>query len=145
MGGGGLIPVSGLCIFLVIQKNGLLRKKRLISKIFDVATWKTNNLEYTKCGGETIPRPFSKKSKLSIDQQFKALCSLILLCVEGYQTILKSRCRALAFISYKAFFKKTRCGTTIPASYSVLCLKKNIYLATFYYLTKLYCLAAFTS
>ena len=100
---------------------------------------------YTKCGGETIPRPFSKKSKLSIDQQFKALCSLILLCVEGYQTILKSRCRALAFISYKAFFKKTRCGTTIPASYSVLCLKKNIYLATFYYLTKLYCLAAFTS
>ena len=28
---------------------------------------------YTKCGGETIPRPFSKKSKLStsLDQQFK--------------------------------------------------------------------------
>ena len=30
---------------------------------------------YTKCGGETIPRPFSKKSKLSIslDQYFKVL------------------------------------------------------------------------
>ena len=30
---------------------------------------------YTKCGGETIPRPFSKKSKLSIslDQYSKVL------------------------------------------------------------------------
>ena len=24
------------------------------------------NKSYTKCGGETIPRPFTKKSKLSI-------------------------------------------------------------------------------
>ena len=33
---------------------------------------------YTKCGGETIPRPFSKKSKLnmSLDQLFKVLYSL---------------------------------------------------------------------
>ena len=30
---------------------------------------------YTKCGGETIPRPFSKKSKLSIflDRQLEIL------------------------------------------------------------------------
>ena len=36
---------------------------------------------YTKYGGETIPRPFSKKSRLSIslDQQFKVLHSLFLL------------------------------------------------------------------
>ena len=35
-------------------------------------------------GGETIPRPFSKKSKLSIslDQQSKVLCSLFLLYVK---------------------------------------------------------------
>ena len=35
---------------------------------------------HTKCGRETIPRPFSKKSKLSIsmDQQFKVLYSLFL-------------------------------------------------------------------
>ena len=35
---------------------------------------------YTKCGGETIPRPFSKKSNLSmsLDQWFKALYSLFL-------------------------------------------------------------------
>ena len=32
---------------------------------------------YTKCGGETTPRPFSKKTKLSIsrDQQSKVLYS----------------------------------------------------------------------
>ena len=33
---------------------------------------------YTKCGGQALARPFSKKSKLSIplDQQFKLLYSL---------------------------------------------------------------------
>ena len=36
---------------------------------------------YTKCGRETIPRPFSKKSKLgiSLDQYFKVLYILFLL------------------------------------------------------------------
>ena len=36
---------------------------------------------YTKCAGETIPRPLSKKSKLSIslDHQCKVLNSLLLL------------------------------------------------------------------
>ena len=36
---------------------------------------------YTKCGGETIPRPFFKKSKLSIslDQYSKVLYILFLL------------------------------------------------------------------
>ena len=39
---------------------------------------------YTKCGGETILRSFSKKSKLSIslDQQSKILYSLSLLYVK---------------------------------------------------------------
>ena len=34
---------------------------------------------YTKCAGETIPRPFSKKSTLSIslDQYFKVLYILV--------------------------------------------------------------------
>ena len=34
---------------------------------------------YTKCGGETIPRPFSKKSKLSLSLDFKILYSLFTL------------------------------------------------------------------
>ena len=39
---------------------------------------------YTECGGETSPRPFSEKSKLSIslDQQAKVLYSLFLLHVK---------------------------------------------------------------
>ena len=39
---------------------------------------------YTKCGGETSPRRFSKKSKLilSQDQQFKVLYSLFLFYVK---------------------------------------------------------------
>ena len=65
---------------------------------------------YTKCSGETIPRPFSKKSKLSIslDQQSKVLYSLFLLCAKSkvYQNILKLSCRPLTFISYKTFLKK---------------------------------------
>ena len=54
---------------------------------------------YSKYGGETIPRLFSKKRKLSIslDQQSKLLYSLFLLCVqaEGYRNILKLSCRPL--------------------------------------------------
>ena len=36
---------------------------------------------FTNCGGETIPRPLSKKSKLniSLDQWSKVLCGLVLL------------------------------------------------------------------
>ena len=39
---------------------------------------------YTKCDGETIPRPFSKKSKFSIslDQYCKVLHILFLLCAK---------------------------------------------------------------
>ena len=46
---------------------------------------------YKKCGGETSPTPFSKKSKLSIsmDQKSKVLYFLLLFYVQvdGYQNI----------------------------------------------------------
>ena len=65
---------------------------------------------YSKCGGETSLRPFSKKSNLikSLDQQSKVLYSLFLLYiqVEGYQNMLKLSCWLLASTSYKAFSKK---------------------------------------
>ena len=55
---------------------------------------------YTKCSGETSPRPFFEKFKLSIslDQQSKVLFSLFFfVCqVEGYRYILELRCRLLA-------------------------------------------------
>ena len=55
-------------------------------------------------GGETIPRPFSEKPKLSksLNQQSKTFVQLIfIVCqVEGYQNMLKLSSRPLAFISY---------------------------------------------
>ena len=61
-------------------------------------------LEKSKCGGETSPRPFSEKLKVSIslDQQSNVLYSLLLLYgqVEGYRNISKLSCRPLAFTSF---------------------------------------------
>ena len=59
---------------------------------------------YAKSGGGTFPRPFSKKSKLSISgsivQNFIQLVFIV--CqVEGYRNIFKLNCRPLAFTSYK--------------------------------------------
>ena len=77
---------------------------------------------FSKCDGETISRPFSKKSKLSIslDQYCKVSYNLFIVCqVKRYQVIVKRSCRPLAFTSYKAFLKnKKRSGTNLPASFS---------------------------
>ena len=57
-------------------------------KFDQVIEWNLRNIflekSYTECGGETIPRPFFEKSKLSIsvDQYSKALYILILLFVK---------------------------------------------------------------
>ena len=71
---------------------------------------------YTKSGGETIPRIFSKKSKLSVslDQQSEINIQIVV-----HQNILKLRDLKLSFILYKAFSnnKKTS-GTSLPASFS---------------------------
>ena len=48
---------------------------------------------YTKCGGETIPRPFSKKSLVQSFIKF-----IFIVCkVQDYQKILKLSSRPLAF------------------------------------------------
>ena len=55
---------------------------------------------YTKCAGETVSRPLSKKSKLSIslDQQCKVLNCLFLLHANlSSIEIVKSSCRPLPF------------------------------------------------
>ena len=69
-----------------------------------------------KCGGETIPRLLSKKSKLSISlaQQCKVLNSLFLLYVnlrviEISEIKLQTTCLA-AYFSYLKLFKKTKSG-----------------------------------
>ena len=85
---------------------------------------------FTKCDGKTIPKPFSKNSKLSISlDQFLFIVGQ----VEGYRNILKLSCRSLSFISYKAFVKnKKRSGTTLCASFCAWYLKKNISFIIFY-------------
>ena len=55
---------------------------------------------YSKCGGETVLRPFSKKSKLSIIVSSLIEFAFIVCQVEGYPNILKLSCRPIAFTSY---------------------------------------------
>ena len=70
---------------------------------------------YIKCGGETIPRSFSRKSNLT----YPWTDSLTVCQVEDYYRILKLNCRPLAFTSYKVFLKnKKRVGTSLPNSFS---------------------------
>ena len=58
---------------------------------------------YTKCFGETSPRLFSEKLKLSIslDPKSERFIQFIFIVqqAEGYQNIFKIRCRPLAFTS----------------------------------------------
>ena len=71
---------------------------------------------YKKCGGETIPRPFFKKSKLSIslDQYSKVSYILCLLFanLRTIENILKLSRRPLAFTSNKAFPKNKKSSET---------------------------------
>ena len=91
---------------------------------------------YKKCGGETIPRLFSEKSKftISLNQQNKILCNFFIVCqVEGYRNILKLGCRSLAFTSCKTYLKtKERSRTSFHALFSVWYMKENISLVIFY-------------
>ena len=105
---------------------------------------------YTKCGGEVIPRTFSEKWKLSIslDHKSKVLYSLFLSYAKlrGLSKNMKLSSTPIAFISYKAFLQnKKRSGTSLPASFSIWFVKKNLSIVIFYYLTKFHCLVVFTS
>ena len=84
---------------------------------------------YTKCGGEIIPIPFSKKPRLSIslDQYSLNFIQLVfIVCqVEGCQNILKLNCIPLAFTSYNAFPKNKKwSGTNLLTSCSAWLLQK---------------------
>ena len=84
---------------------------------------------YTNYGGETIPRPFSKKSKVSMS---KVLCSLLLF-VSIYIYILELSCRPLGFTSCKTFLKnRNKFGISLTVSFSAWFLKKDISLVIFY-------------
>ena len=74
---------------------------------------------YTKSSGETIPRPFSKKSKLSLSLDFKILYSLFTLyAILRAIEISWNQVADHLFLSYKTLSSKTkkRSGTSLPAS-----------------------------
>ena len=76
---------------------------------------------------EISPRPFFKKSKLSISLDEQSGYSLFSLHVqvEVYQNILKLSCWPLALILYKAFSKnKKRSGSILSVSFSAWFLRK---------------------
>ena len=58
---------------------------------------------YARCGGETIPRPFSKRSKLSIGSIVLIFIQFDLIDwqTEDYQRILS--CKPPVLASYQAF------------------------------------------
>ena len=147
--------------FLVVLKNGWIRKIRLISKfmtsqpgqqtiaihiLINISISKANPV--IKFGMRNIflenpyTKPFFKKPKLnkSLDQETKVLYSLF--CqAEDYQNILKLSCRP-----HKEFFKnKNKTGTSPSDSFSAWFLKKNISVVIFDRLTKFHCLVALTS
>ena len=68
---------------------------------------------YIKCDKETVPRPFSKKLKLSISlcQYSKVVYSLFLLHAKLRAVeILQQSCTPLAFTSHKDFSKIKKSG-----------------------------------
>ena len=67
--------------------------------------------------GESIPRCYTKKSKLSISLDF--IQFVFNVCqVEDYRNIMKLSCRSLVFSSYKFFSKEKRSGGSLPVSFS---------------------------
>ena len=77
---------------------------------------------YSKCGGETSPRPFSKKLKLtiSLDQWCKVLYSLLYYFASwGLSKYIETKLQTTCFHLILSFFKnKERSGTSLPASFS---------------------------
>ena len=64
---------------------------------------------YRECGGETGPKPFSEKLKLSIslDQYSKVLCSLFLLYAKlRLSKYIETELETACFYLILSFFKK---------------------------------------
>ena len=83
---------------------------------------------YTECSGETIPWPFSKKSKLSIslDQQSKVLYSLFLLCARLRTIkIYWNWATYHLLLPYMKLFFQSESGTSLTVSFSASFFKKK--------------------
>ena len=111
---------------------------------------KNNFLEklYTKCDGESIARPLSKKNQnwayLWINI-LKFYMVFLVWQVEDYRKWLKLSCSSLTFTSYKTSLRNKRWPeTSLYASFSARFLKKkNKSVVIFFCPTKFKCLVAF--
>ena len=80
---------------------------------------------YSKCGGGTSPRPFSKRPKLSIslDQQYENLCTFFYLFIfivcpsQGLPKYIQAKVLTTFFSSFKAFFFLNKFGSSLLASF----------------------------
>ena len=98
---------------------------------------------YTKYDRKTFPRPFSKKSKLSIFlDQYLAYSDFIVCQVENYRDILNLSCRPLSFTSNKTFKKNKKRSGTVSLPHFLHGFWRKIIC---YYLTKFHCVVVFTS
>ena len=100
---------------------------------------------YTKCGGEIIPRPFFKKSKLSLRMNIIKFYIFCFYCLPswGLSKVIETKLHITCIYLKQSFLKnKKRSGTGTRASFSVWFLKKNISLVMFFYLTKFQCVVA---
>ena len=86
----------------------------------------------TKCGGESIPRPFSKRTQTWAyhwinNLTFYAVCFYCMLKWQ-YRTILKLSCWPLAFTSFIAFSKnRKRSKTSLYGSFSAWFFEENYF------------------
>ena len=66
---------------------------------------------YTKCGGDTIPRPFSKKSELdiSLDQQPNFIQFAFIICqVKRLPKYIETKLQTTCFYLKENLFKKQK-------------------------------------
>ena len=75
---------------------------------------------YTKCDRGTIPRPFSKISKLSVCLIYILKSYILLRAVEGYRKRLKLSCRPFSFTSYNFFFFLKKRGLELVSMPQIL-------------------------
>ena len=83
----------------------------------------------TKYGRETIPRPFSKKSKLNLSGSVvESFIQFVYYMPSwGLSKYIKT-CRPLAFTSYKAFLKNKRCLELISLPHFLHYFSRKIFL-----------------
>ena len=97
---------------IVIQKfpNLWRSKGNITMKFGQLIEYNTRNIvlekSYIKCGGETIPRRFSEKSKLSIslDHLSKILC-LWFYCMWSWGLYIEGKLQISCFYLIKNFFE----------------------------------------